>query len=56
MTVMQRNRRRAESGLATVAVWFAAAGVGAGQGGVSAKDRAEDAAAFRDFSVRPRTP
>jgi hypothetical protein len=52
MTAKQRCRRWAKSGLVAVAVWFAAAGVGAGQDGVSAKDRADDAAAFKDFAAR----
>ncbi len=40
------------SGLVALAVCFAAARLGAGQGGASAKVRAEDAAAFKDFSAR----
>lgn len=40
------------SGLMAVAVCMAAARVGAGQGVVPSKDRADDAAAFKDFSTR----
>jgi hypothetical protein len=52
MTRLQRNRRVAMSALVAVAVCVAAARVSARQEVVPTRERAEDAAAFKDFSAR----
>ncbi len=52
MTMLQRGRRRAKVGLLVVAACVAAAKLGAGQAGGAARERADDAAAFKDFSAR----
>jgi len=52
MTMMQRSHSRTMPGLVAMAVCVVATLAGAGQGGVPAKVRADDAAAFKDFSAR----